>query len=376
MKKIIFTIIIGILSLSSFSQSDITSQLKEDYDSEKYDQIISEHSKKVSKYPAKAVYYIGMAYYMKADDNNTLKTMDLSIKKDKSNPDPYFIKGMTYNYMSQFDKAIEYFNKAIDLDSSKTHYFSGLGDSYFSLKSYEKALKAYITSTKKTNPIDRPFAMIPQIYAELNQPQKALEAFYKSKQTISKESNSYINALYNIGVYEYLNKDYNKSEIAFKELIEIEPKDYPTYAKLIQVYYSQKEYEKAEPFKRILYKAFENGELKGDLKSKFCFDQFEWDGKRIFVYENFAVKEGELYYKHIFYIPGDNGGARFTIQTENSPISEELGNGKYAIGMDKNGTHSTFGFIEEKFEYDILKKIVINILEEDIKPGASSRKKK
>jgi hypothetical protein len=49
--------------------------------------------------------------------------------------------------------------------------------------------------------------MIPQIYAELNQPDKALLAFYKSKESISKDSDSYINALYNIGLYEYLNKN-------------------------------------------------------------------------------------------------------------------------------------------------------------------------
>ena len=108
----------------------------------------------------------------------------------------------------------------------------------------------------------------------------------------------------------------------------------------------------------------------------FCFDQFQWKGKTILTFEKFAVKEGELYYKHIFYIPIEEGKTEFTIQTENSPISEELGTGKYAVGMDKNGTHSTFGFIKENFEYDNLKSIVVKILEEQIKAGASSRKGK
>jgi len=138
------------------------------------------------------------------------------------------------------------------LDSNNSNYFSGLGDSYISQKKYEKALSTYITATKKNEPIDRPFTMIPQIYAELNQPDKALEAFYKSKETISKESDSYINALYNVGLYEFLNKDYDKSEIAFKELIELAPNDYNSYAKLIQVYYGKKEYGKAKPFKEKL----------------------------------------------------------------------------------------------------------------------------
>ena len=118
--------------------------------------------------------------------------MDLSIKKD---PDAYFIKAMTLNYMGQFDKEIESFNKAIELDSSNSNYFSGLGDSFLNQEKFDKALSMYITATEKMNLQKRSFTLIPQLYAELNQPEKALEAFYKSKSTISKESDSYINAL-------------------------------------------------------------------------------------------------------------------------------------------------------------------------------------
>ncbi|AXP81590.1 Tetratricopeptide repeat protein [Mariniflexile rhizosphaerae] len=364
------------MSVINYAQENITSELEKAYGEEKYDLIISEHSDKVSEYPAKAIYYVAVAYYMKANDNKVLELMDLSIQKDKTDPDTYFIKGMTFNYIGQFDKAIESFNKAIELDSTNSNYFSGLGDSYFSQEKYDKALSVYRTATEKNEPIDRPFTMIPQIYAELNQPEKALEAFYKSKATISKESDSYINALYNIGLYEYLNKEYNKSEIAFKELIELVPNDYHSHAKLIQVYYGKKEYEKAKPLKDMLYKAYEQGKLTDNLKSMFCFDQFEWNGKLIFAYERFAVKEGELYYKHIFYVPNEKGETEFTIQTENSPISVELGGPKYAVGMDRNGTHSTFVFIDENFKYDDLKKIVIKIIDKQIEPSASSRKGK
>ncbi|MBL4642658.1 MAG: tetratricopeptide repeat protein [Flavobacteriaceae bacterium] len=376
MKKILLTVSICLLSLSNYAQEQIITELKNEYEKEKYDLIISKHSEKVSEYPAKAIYYVGMAYYMKADDNNVLKIMDLSIKKDKTDPDAFFIKGMTLNYMGKFDKAIESFNKAIELDSSNSNYYSGLGDSYVSQEKYEKALSAYKTATEKNELIDRPFTMIPQIYAELNQPKKALEAFYKSKATISKESNSYVNALYNIGLYELLNKNYDESEIAFKELIELAPNDFHSYAKLIQVYYGKKEYKKAKPLRENLYKAYKKGKLKDNLKSMFCFDQFKWKDKLILVYERFAVKKGELYYKHIFYVQNKTGETEFTIQTENSPISEELGTGKYAIGMDKNGAHSTFGFIKENFKYDSLKSIIHKILEKQLNAITSSRKGK
>lgn len=374
MKKVIFTMLISFTSLMVYSQEDLTKSIKVQYENEQYDQIISDHSDKVKDYPAKAIYYVGMAYYMKADDNNCLKFMDLSIKKDETDADAFFIKGMTSNYMGQFDNAIKSFNKAIQLDSTNSNYFSGLGDSYVSQEKYEKALSSYITATEKKDPIDRPFTMIPQIYAELNQPEKALESFYKSKETISKESDSYINALYNIGLYEFLNKDYDKSESAYKELIELAPNDFHSYAKLIQVYYGKKEYDKAKPLIEKLYQAYEKGILKDNLKSMFCFDQFDWKDKLILAYERFAVKEGELYYKHVFYVTNNKGETEFTIQTENSPISVELGGPKYVLGMDKNGTHSTFGFgLNEDFKYEDLKSSVIKVLEEKVKPSASSR---
>ena len=367
-------LVLGLFSFISFAQEDITSQLKKAYAQEQYDAIIAQHSEKVNDYPAKAIYYVAMAYYMKANDTKVLELMDLSLKKDKTDPDAYFIKGMTFNFMGQSEKAVEAITHAISLDDTNTHYYSGLGDALVAKQQYNKALEAFIEATEKENPSDRAFAMIPQIYTELNQPEKALEAFYRSKENVDKASQSYSNALYNIGVYEYLNEDYNKSEVALVELIKIAPEGFQSYAKLIQAYYGKKEYDKAKPLKEQLYAAYHKGILKGNLSKMFCYDQFKWKKRVVLAFERFAVKEGELYYKHVFYVTNDEGVAEFTIQTENSPISVELGGPKYVVGMDKDGAHYTFQYgFEEDFKYEDLKEVVLQILDEKIKPGASSK---
>lgn len=374
MKQTITALFLTIFSLTVMAQDDQTTVIQELYDNQKYDEIINGHASKAKEYSAKTMYYIGMAYYMKADDNNCIKYMNMSIDKDPSDPDAHYIKGMTYNYMGQFDNAIKSFNKAIEIHKTNGEYYSGLGDSYFNLDNLDKALETYQKATKQENAPDRSFSMLPQIYNSLNQKDKALEAFYIAKEKISKETDSYINVLYNIGLLELIAENYEKAEKAFIELVELAPNDYHSYAKLIQIHYARKQYDKAERLRKKLYDAHRKGLLIDNMKDMFCFDQFKWNDKLIQVFEKFAEPEGELYYKHLFYVVNKDNEIEYRIQTENSVISVELGGPKYILGMDKGDTHSTFnvGFNED-FKYDDLKSTVIEILEGKLTPGASSR---
>lgn len=375
MKKSFLTLTFALLSIGLFAQNSIVTQLKTAYDAKKYDQMISTHASKTASYPAKAIYYIGLAYYHKSDDKSCLNMMNLALQKEQNDPEIYFIKGATLSYLKKPQEAIQAIKQAIALDATQCRYFSALGDAFLEQNKFKEALQAYITATQKENIIERPFAMIPQLYAELEQPQKALKAFYKAKEVISKESDFYALTLYNIGLYEYINQHYDKSKNAFTELLTRFPNDFQSHSKLIQVYFAQKEYEKAKPHRKILYKAYEEGKLKGRLKERFCFDQFKWKNKKVFVYENFAEKKGKLYYKHVFYVVNPKGNTELTIQTENSPISQELGGPKYAIGMTRESSHSTFGFIKENFDYNKLKATIIQILNDEVVPSASSTMK-
>ena len=374
MKQTITVFLLTFLSLMVMAQDDQTTELKGLYENQKYDEIIDRYASEAKKHPAKAIYYIGMAYYMKMDDNNCAKYMAMSIDKDPTDSDAHFIKGMTYNYMAQFDNAIKSFNKAIELNNTSSDYYSGLGDSYFNLDNLDKALEAYQKAIKQEKTSDRPFSMIPQIYNSLNQKDKALEAFYIAKNKISKETDSYITVLYNIGLLELLGESYEKAETAFTELVEQVPNDYHSYAKLIQIHYARKQYDKVKPLREKLYDAYGEGLLKDDMKDMFCFDQFKWNDKLIQVFERFAEPEGELYYKHLFYVVNKGDEVECRIQTENSVISVEFGGPKYILGMDKGNTHSTFnvGFNED-FKYEDLKSTVIDILEGKLKIAASSR---
>ena len=374
MKHLIITFVLSICSFVLSAQDAVADELKALSDNKQYDEVIARYGSSKREYSAKSLYYVGLAYYMKEDDNNCLKFMNLSIDKDPTDAKVYYFKASTLNYMEKNEEAVTVFKKAIELKPTVPDYYSGLGDSYYNLKKPELALEAYKKATEQEDVPDRPYSMIAQIYSDLKNNEKALEAYYVAKAKISKETKSYINTLYNIGLFESLKGNYDKAEPAFAELLELAPNDYHAMAKLIQIYYHQKNYDKAKPYKEKLYDAYKNEKLTGNLKDMFCFDQFKWNDKNIQAYERYQTESKDIYNKHIFYVLGTDGKIEFKIQTEYSPISEELKGPKYLLCMTKGDKHSTFNIgFNDDFKYDDLKASVIKILEEKVKPSATSQ---
>ncbi|MCX2738397.1 tetratricopeptide repeat protein [Pontibacter anaerobius] len=376
MKTTILFSLFLILNFTALAQDDqLSDDLKQLYQQEQFDKIILLHSDKAEVYSAKAVYYIGLAYYMKEDDVNCINMMDLAINKDSQTPHPFYIKGKTLQYLGDHDQAIKNLNAALKLAPENGEFYSALGDSYFEVGKLDKALEAYTLSTKQKDAPDRAYVMIPQVYSDKGNTEEALTAFYNAKDKVSKESSSYITVLYNIGLMESLKGNYDKAEPIFKELLTIDPADYQTYAKLIQIYFAKKEYAKAAPLREKLYAAKTKGLLLDNLEEMFCFDQFKWNDKLIQVFERYDEPKGKIYYKHIFHVINKAGYIEYSIQTENSPISIEQGGPQYLIGMRKDNSHYTFnvGFNSNP-DYDNLKRTVIEVLDGKIKPTASSKR--
>lgn len=365
MKNILSTFILTICSLTTLAQDNTTTELKALSDKKQYDKVIEQYASKSKDLSAKSLYYVGLAYYMKEDDNNCIKFMNLSIEKDEKDPAPFYIKASTLNYMKKYDEAVKCFQSGIALKTDDAVFYSGLGDSYYNLGKLDLALDAYKKATEQKDCPDRPYSFIAQIYSDQKNNDKALEAFYVAKSKISKNSDSYINALFNIGLLESLKSNYDKAEPVFIELLQLAPKDYHSYAKLIQIYYHKKEYDKAKPYKDKLYDAHRQGFLKDNLKDMFCFDQFKWNDYLIQAFERFENEnKGDIYNKHIFYVVDNTGEIILRVQTEFSPISIELGGPKYLLCANKGSTHYNPGIgFNDDFKYDDLKVEAIRLFE-------------
>lgn len=376
--KNIFTAFLQLFCcVTAFAQDNLSGELKTLVDNKQFDKIIGQHASKSKDYPAKALYYIGLAYYMKEDDSNCLKFMDLALAKDPKDPKAHYIKASTLNYASKYDEAVKSFQDAIALSPDDAKYYSGLGDAYHQMGKGDLAIEAYTKATQQKDPGERPFSMIAQIYSEQNNAAQSLAAYYVAASRIAKGSGSYKNALFNIGIFEGANGNHDKAEAAFTELIQLSPDDFHAHAKLIQVYYARQEYDKAKSLKERLYAAYRQGMLKDNLKDMFCFDQFRWKDKLIQAFERYEEGSKHLYNKHLFYVVNAENETEFRIQTEYSPISVELGGPKYLLCMTRDGAHATFnvGF-NDNFNYADLKKSVIAVLEGKAKPTATSKRGK
>lgn len=369
MKKILASIILTISSLALFAQDKTTDELKILSDTGQYDRIIEQHAPKSKEYSARSLYYIGLAYYMKEDDNNCIQFVNSSIQKNPKDPAPHYIKASTLNYLERYGDAVKSFQTAISLKPDDAIFYSGLGDSYYQLKNNKLALENYIKATEQKNCLDRPYSMIAQIYFNLKENEKALEAFYVAKSKITKESNSYINALFNIGLLESLNGNYEKAEPIFIELIQLSPDDYHSYAKLIQIYYHYKQYDKAASYRDNLYEAHKKGLLKDNMEDMFCFDQFKWKDYSIQVFERYENEnKGKIYNKHLFYVIDKNNEIVLRAQTEFSPISIELNGPKYILCANVGSIHFNSGRgFNDDFIYDNLKAEALKLIEKHLR---------
>lgn len=372
---ILYAVILILLAHGVLAQDKIADELRALIDNGKYDDVISRYASGGADYSAKALYYVGYSYYVKEDDANCVRLMNLSIAKDRTDPGPFNIKGSALYFKGKYTDAIECFKAAISLNNENPVFHCGMGDSYYQLGKPDKALESYDNAISLKNCPDRPYVMRAQIYSDKSDKAKALEAYYAAKSHINNKTESYFNVLFNIGLFEMLSDRYDRAETAFLELIKLKPDDYRACAKLIQINYHRGDYAKAKPYKDRMYDAHVKGTLEDNQKDMFCFDQFWWKDKLIQAYERYeSGDKQEIYCKLKFYVLNQDNKIERIVQTEYSPVLVELGQGKYALCGTEGNTHSTYatGFGDD-IPYDVLKKSVIGILEGKIRPGATSR---
>lgn len=377
MRKIISLLMLILVGLAVRSQDSILLRMMLWNDSQDFESIIKNYSNQRDQLGARGLYYLARAYYMTDQDSMALILYDQSLAKDPQDAEAYAGKAYSLIYLERYKEAIPVFEKSIALQPDKPRVHTGMGDAFFYDGRFANARQSYMRAVELDSLSLRPYAQIASTYLEEGEQAKALEWYYRGRPHLAQDPETGRRVLFNIGLIEYLVGSNEKAMEAFEDFVEMYPDDYHAYAKLIQTYYRAQQYEKALPWRKKLFEAHAKDELPEHMKDAFCFDQFKWKENDVQVFERFQEgKSKNIYYKHIFYVLDKEGEVLFSIQTEYSPYAVELGTATYLLGMNKGNTHSTFGVgFKEEVDYPSLKTAVMQVLEGQLDPAATSTRK-
>jgi len=359
-------------------QIDQTETLKNLYDNGKYDEVINYTPKNNEALVAKSLYYVGNAYYMEEKDEKALQYFDSAIHVGPADSYMYYLKGMTLFYMKEYKEALPVFDKAISMSPEEADIYGSKGDAYIELDNLDSALVYFRKATSLDNCKPRYYGMIGEVLSHQNKNKEALKAFQDALKKLNPADNQddYSNCLYNIGLMQQLTGDSTGAKTTFEKFVSLNPADYHAIAKLIQVYYSMGDFEKAKPFKKILYDAHKTDSLPDEMKKMFCFDQFIWNGKRVMAFECYdEPADVYMYVKHHFYILSDSGTVMYQIQSESDELlHKEHPDEMYVLCLVKdNAYHTYWNFIfNDDVKYPALKHAVLDILNDKVKPTAET----
>ncbi|MBK7036663.1 MAG: tetratricopeptide repeat protein [Bacteroidetes bacterium] len=373
MKKLLAILFI-LLITTTYGQVDLTDKFRELFNENSYDEIIRYKPKKDEELTAKALYYIGMSYYMKTQDNAAMKYIDMAIEKGPVDWDMFYYKGMLLFYADKFEESLPYFDKAIVMLPDETDFYAGKGEAYYSMENRDSAIVYFEKAAKLENCEPRVLLFMGEIYQYQNKIENALTAYKTALPQLTPNDDSHQNCSFNVGLMQQLTEKFPEARETFEKHISLYPTDFHAMAKLIQVYYSLTEFDKAIPYKNILYAAHKSDKLKEGMKEMFCFDQFLWNDMRVMAFENFDETGDFMFVKHHFYILDNNADILYRIDSESSPaISINDPNSKYVLCLVKDESHFTYWqyVFNDDYKYPELKAAVLDILNDKVKPSAS-----
>lgn len=248
------------------------------------------------------------------------------------------------------------------------------------------AFAAFMTSVAQVKPQSAPLDEVAVEKAfndgnDLMRQRKYKEALALYQEGLAKIPDS-PGFLFNGGLAAFMIKDFSTAEKLWKSLSELDPDDWQSRAKLVQVYQSLGDLKARDEQRQKLLDLRKSGKSE-DLKKLdfYCREQFEVAGKKVMAFEHFELK-GERALRYVFTVldeSGEDEAFRLSLgsyETTNL-VASELGSVKkgerlfHLDGYYKWG-HATYGFFTPEPSYDEIGKRVIGILEEKDKPQSRS----
>jgi len=373
MKKTLLLSLIIFLCKFTFGQT-----ILELYNSNNYSELIK-FEKKLNELTPQEIYIVGFAFFQLENDAKAIEMYDKAIGKGLDSAYIHYDKALALRYSKQIDASIIEFDIALKKDPQNQMYMSEKAFAYYYSGQLDKALVIFKEAQKLPNDFQAPFYMVPHIYHVQQDFDNALKEFYGALNHISIDNKYYLPTLIDIGKLEFSHtKDFNKAAKAYSQAIQIEPKNYELYPKLIKAYNASKEYSKADSIFDLMKIAFKNNELaEEEMEYKnIAIDEYEWNNHKLIVYKYLVDPKEMLDISYKVYLLSQDGEkVERTFMVEKT-IELPPDNAKHLLcekGKEK-GSHITYpyGWKTDNIPLEELKKAIGYVLDKKMKKGASS----
>lgn len=372
MRKILtFTLTILLYSVS-FGQT-----VTELYKDRNFQELVK-LERKANKLTPDELYMVGYAFFQLENDNKAIEFYDKAIAKGLDDGSVHFYKGLSLCLIKKYDDAMNEVEIAIKKEPTNQEFANEKGLIYYYQDQLDNALPVFEQAKKLPNTYGEPFYWVARIYHEKQDFSKALTLYYEALDNLPKTNSYYLTTLQSIGQLEYtFTKDYLKSAKAYAQVINLMPKDYDYYPKLIKAYNAGKDFKNADSIFELMKTGYNNKELsEDDMKFKnVAIDESEWNGQKVTVYKYLVdPKESlDISYK-IYLLTKDGGKIERTFMVEKTSKNPDGVKHLLCENDKKTGTHITYsyGWKSDTIPLDNLKEAVILVLDGKIKQGASS----
>jgi tetratricopeptide (TPR) repeat protein len=369
--------IIIIIALS-FSLQIVKAQTIEDYHRKGDFERIVKFEKDTAKLTGEQLYILGYSFFQLEKDAKALEMYDKAIAKGLNEGYIHFYKALALKYQEKTNEALKELEEAIRHEPNNQEYASELGLIYYLQGDQDKALEIYRNAQKMPNTYQSPYYMVGHIHHIKQDFDTALKEFYKGLDSLTEDNEFYAKTLIDIGLLEYTHtKNCKKSAEMYAKVVKLHPENYELYPKLMKSYNAAEQFDDADKIFDLMKTAFINKELPEDyMKFKtVAIDEFEWNGQKLTIYKSLVEPKKPLDISYKIYLINKEGGKiERTFMTEQT-ISLGADSPKHLLcEKERSGTHHTYpyGWAEDKIPLKDIKKAVLLVLEEKMKPQASS----
>lgn len=351
--------------------------LGEFYDQENFAEVVKFADKTAELVP-EDIYRIGYAFFILENDKKAIEMYDLAIEKGLEEDYVYLFKGLAQRYDKQMEAAAKSFREAIKRNPTRQKNVCELGNVFYLTERYDSALVYFKQARSLDYELGDPYRKVAYIYHQQGDLEQALKEYKISASLINKEDPVYLELLMSMGQLESgVFQNYDKGKEALTELLTLEPASYEAYEMLIESHYVLGEEKAGDSLFQILKTQYAAGKLPEEMQEmgSIPVGRFTWKDQRVIIYKKLKEPKemlDEIY--RIYLLTPDGKSIERTLMTEQTIQLEENGAKHLLCERHKSGGHSTYsyGWSTDSISVKSLKKSVLMVLNEDIKPSASS----